>query len=414
MRNKLTYKHTMLACFYSNFFQGVGSVFPIIFTPLRSFYGLTYTQLGVLVTVNFITQVSAGLLFSKPVDKAGFRPFAVAAPTVSAIGLLLFSAAPFLWKENVFAGFCLGIFIYAAGGGLEELLLSPILDALPQPKENKARSMSLLHSFFAWGQIFIVLVSTGILALAGAEIWIYVVAGWAIVKVGGSVFFAMVPMYARVPAGKEMPMRSLFKSPVFILSLCTIIFGAASEVTMAQWASAFIERGLALPKLLGDMLGVCGFAFFLALGRTMYGIKGRRVSIHTLMIWGSAGAVVSYFIAGVSSSAVVGLAACGLTGLFTSLLWPGSVIVSGRHLPLAGASMYALLSVFGDLGAAGGSFITGRIADTVQKLPFLESVGEQAGLRAGILFASLFAVGSLLSNIFLRKAAEKAEAGKAG
>ena len=155
------YRSTLWACCFANFFQAVGSCFAILYVPLRGLYGLSFTDFGILVSLNFITQVASDVLFSKPVEKYGFRPFAVAAPLVSAAGLGLFAAAPLLFPRRPFAGFCAGMFLFAAAGGLQELLLSPILDALPIPEERKARSMSMLHSFFAWGQIFVVLATTG-------------------------------------------------------------------------------------------------------------------------------------------------------------------------------------------------------------------------------------------------------------
>ena len=164
------YRSTLWACCFANFFQAVGSCFAILYVPLRGLYGLSFTDFGILVSLNFITQVASDVLFSKPVEKYGFRPFAVAAPLVSAAGLGLFAAAPLLFPQRPFAGFCAGMFLFAAAGGLQELLLSPILDALPIPEERKARSMSMLHSFFAWGQIFVVLATTGLLSLVGVVI----------------------------------------------------------------------------------------------------------------------------------------------------------------------------------------------------------------------------------------------------
>ena len=164
------YRSTLWACCFANFFQAVGSCFAILYVPLRGLYGLSFTDFGILVSLNFITQVASDVLFSKPVEKYGFRPFAVAAPLVSAAGLGLFAAAPLLFPRRPFAGFCAGMFLFAAAGGLQELLLSPILDALPIPEERKARSMSMLHSFFAWGQIFVVLATTGLLSLVGVVI----------------------------------------------------------------------------------------------------------------------------------------------------------------------------------------------------------------------------------------------------
>lgn len=408
--SRFNYSHTAIVCFVANFFQAVGCVFPLFLVPVRELYGITYTQFGLLVGLNFVTQVTSDVLFSKPVDRYGFRPFAVGGPICCSAGLVLYALSPVLMPGSVFVGFALGTFLFAAGGGLEELLLSPILDALPLPQDKKARSMSLLHSTYAWGQIFIVLVTTLLLAVTGPTGWQVILLGWAVVPLVMAALFAVVPMCPRVAPGREMRVKQLFKSRVFVLALVVLVFGGAAEVTMAQWASAFIERGLALPKLAGDTLGVCGYALMLAIGRTLYGLKGTRGGLYKMMILGSAGAVVTYLVAALSPAPVVGLVACGLTGLCVSMLWPGGVIIAGRHLPLAGASMFALLSASGDVGVAGASFITGRVADLVQSIPFLNATGEEAGLRAGLAVAALFAVGSLVACVALYRAAKAEEA----
>lgn len=403
----LTHRYTMGACFFVNFFQATGCIIPILFIPIRELYGITYTQFGILVTINFFTQLASDVLFSRAVDRFGFRPFAAGAPVVSVLGLLFFAAAPVFFPGREFIGFCTGIVFFAASAGLQELILSPIFDSLPIPAKEKARSMSLLHSFFAWGQIFVVLITTLLVEYLGREKWQFIVIGWGSIPLIGATLFIWAPLWPRVKAGSEMKIRSLFKNHIFLWSTAAIITGGAAEVTMAQWASAFIERGLVLPKLLGDTLGVCFYSLTLALGRTLYGIFGGNVSIHRLMIAGSAGAAFLYLFAAFSPSPILGLAACALTGFCVSLLWPGSVIIAARHLPLAGASMFALLSASGDLGASTASFAVGRIADTVKCFPFLKLRGEQAGLHAALFFAALFPLLSIGINIMLKRLAGK-------
>lgn len=398
----------MAACCFVNFFQAVGCIIPILFIPIKDLYGITYTQFGILVTLNFFTQLASDLLFSKAVDRFGFRPFAVGAPVVSVLGLLLFALAPVFFPGREFTGFCAGIVLFAASAGLQELILSPILDSLPIPAKEKARSMSLLHSFFAWGQIFVVLITSFLVERLGRAQWQLIVIGWGLIPLAGAILFMLVPLWPRVKAGGEMRVRALFRDRVFLWSTAAIITGGAAEVTMAQWASAFIERGLALPKLLGDILGVCFYSLTLALGRTLYGIFGEKLSIHRLMIAGSAGAAFLYLFAALSPFPALGLAACGLTGFCVSLLWPGSVIAAAKHLPLAGASMFALLSASGDLGASSASFLAGRIADTVKFFPFLKLEGEQAGLHGALFFSAIFPLLSVLINIVLSRLAGRA------
>lgn len=411
------YRATVRACFLGNLLQSCGAIFAILFIPMRTMYGLSYTQFAVLLSIDFIVQVCSDVLFSKPVEKLGFRPFAVLSPIMSSLGLVLYALAPVLFPNNLFVGLCIGIFVFAAAAGLQELLLSPILDALPIPAEEKAKKMSLLHSFFAWGQIGAVLITTAMVWFMKAELWQLITLLWAIPPLINVWLFARVPLPAKVPADKAMTLRQLFSSKIFLVVLLAIIFGGATEVTMSQWASAFIEKGLDLPKLLGDMLGVCGFSLMLGTGRTLYGIHGDKVSIHKVMLLGSLGAFFLYIIAGASGNPFVCMAACALTGLFASMLWPGSITIASRELPLAGASMFALMSAGGDLGSSAASFITGRIADTIEAMgvtTFLGApvTGEQAGLRIGLCCAALFAAICFGINILLYRMVKKAHPGE--
>ncbi|MCB5882018.1 MFS transporter [Lachnospiraceae bacterium EP-SM-12S-S03] len=406
---KYTYKDTIKACYLGNFLQSSGSVFAIFFIPIRSLYGITYTQFAVLLTINFITQVVSDVLFSKPVEKYGFRRFAMGAPVLSCIGMLIFAAAPALFPNNPFVGFCIGMFVFAASAGLQELLLSPILDALPIPEEKKGKSMSMLHSCFAWGQIVSVLITTLFVYFMEKEYWQIITCFWAVVPLISVWLFAKVPLYEKVSGEQKMKVSELLKDRVFHLILLAIITGGSAEVVMAQWASAFIERGMNLPKILGDMIGVCGFSFMLAMGRTAYGIWGDRISIHKVMIGGAFLGTVSYMIAATSGNPYVGIAACIVTGLFVSLLWPGSVVVASKAFPKAGAAMFALISAGGDVGASAGSFVIGSVADMVTSkgvtnARWLAGLNtEQAGLRTGLLIAALFPAMCVVVNVILKK-----------
>lgn len=411
------YRATVRACYLGNLLQSCGAIFAILFVSLRTLYGLSYTQFGVLLSINFIVQVCSDVLFSKPVERYGFRPFAVLSPILTSAGLILFALAPVLFPGNVFIGFCVGMFVFAAAAGLQELLLSPILDGVPMPEEQKKKSMSLLHSFYAWGKIGAVLITTLLVWLLEAKYWQLITLLWALPPLVNVWLFSRVPLNAKVSAEKAMPVRELLSSRIFIVVLLAIIFGGAAEVTMSEWASTFIEKGLNLPKLLGDMLGVCGFALMLGLGRTLYGLKGDKISIHKVMIGGSLGSFVLYLLAALSGNPIVGMAACGLTGFCVSMLWPGSIVVASRELPLAGASMFALMSAGGDLGASAASFLVGRVADSVEAMGLTSFLGspataEQAALRAGLLFASIFSLCGFIVNLVLRKMAQKRNLGK--
>ncbi|MDD6034405.1 MAG: MFS transporter [Oscillospiraceae bacterium] len=411
------YRSTVRACFLGNLLQSCGAIFSILFISLRTLYGLTYTQFGILMSIDFIVQVGADILFSKPVDKYGFRPFAVLSPILTSLGLVLFALAPVFFPGNEFVGFCVGMFVFAAAAGLQELLLSPILDGVPMPEEEKKKKMSLLHSFFAWGQIGAVIITTVLVWFLDARYWQLITVLWALPPLVNVWLFARVPLTPKVAPDKAMSLRQLFGSKIFLVVLLAITFGGAAEVTMSQWASAFIEKGLNLPKLLGDTLGVCSFSLMLGLGRTWYGVKGDKVSIHKVMTFGSLGACALYLIAGLSENPFVGMAACGLTGLCVSMLWPGSIVVASRELPLAGASMFALMSAGGDLGASAGSFLTGLVTDGVEAMGLTSFLGsaassEQVALRTGLCFAAIFPLCCCGVNILLRRMAVKNNPGK--
>lgn len=413
MKHSFTYRLTINACYFGSFSQSIGSIFAILFIPLRTLYGLSYTQFAILLGLNFFTQVTSDIAFSKVVEKYGFRRFVVCAPLVTSLGILLFAASPVLFPNALFFGFCLATVVFAASAGLQELLLSPIMDAIPMEEDQKAKKMSRLHSSYAWGLIFTVPITSLLVYFLKEELWQVITVAWAIFPLISSALFLKAPLRQKISAQHSMKVSALLKNKLFIFILFAIIFGGSSEAVMAQWSSAFIDKGLALPKILGDMIGVCGFSLLLAIGRTSYGIIGNRVSIHKVMIFGSLTGSFLYIIAAVSYNPFVGIAACVLTGFSVSMLWPGSIIIAAKHLPLAGASMFALLSAAGDLGAASGSFVIGRLADIVSAMGKTELLGistnspEQLGLRIGLLGAALFPLVGVLINILLHRKTKK-------
>ena len=406
MHDKPSYKPTILACYIGNFTQAIVVNFtPVIFIPLREQFGFSYSQFGLLVLVNFITQVAVDILFSKAVDRHGFRPFIVTAHILCVIGFLLFAATPWLFRGSEFLWFLIATVIFSASGGLLELLLSPIIDAIPG--DEKAKAMALLHSFYAWGQVAVVVVTTLCIFGFGSRSWPVLVALWAIVPLVNTFLFAKAPLARKAIGAQLMKIRQLILNPIFILAFFAILFGGAAEVTMGQWSSSFLQKGLALPKIVGDMLGLCGFAVMLGVGRLLYGLYGERININKVMILGSLLAILCYVGVALSPFKWLSVVACGITGLCVSLLWPGTLVEASAKLPLAGASMFALLAAGGDIGASLGPWLTGVITDASANLPqgLLGSIAatpEQLGLRVGILSAALLPLGSLVFQLLLR------------
>ena len=412
MKHSLSHRATIKACYLGNIVQAASiNLTPILYVPLREQFGLSYTQFGTLVLVNFVTQVLCDIAFSKPVDKYGFRPFVVTGHFLCVAGFALFALTPVLFPQNIFLGFLLSTVVFSGSGGLLELLLSPIVDAVPSDAKEKA--MSLLHSFYAWGQIAVVLITTLFLFAFGSSSWPVIVLLWALLPLFNAFYFLCVPLDKKLSEDKVMKIRRLIRNPIFILAFVATILGGASEAVMAQWSSAFLENGAGLPKVLGDTLGMCGFALMLGIGRLIYGIYGDRLNIHKIMISGSLLTVFCYLAVALSPWGWLSIAACSLCGIGISLLWPGTLVASSKCLPLAGASMFALLAAGGDIGSSLGPWFTGVMTDAASTFipaKALETLGltaEQFGLRFGIFCAAVIPLSCFLLQLLYYRSAKK-------
>lgn len=399
---KLTYKSTIFACYGGNFVMSIVlSFLAIIFIPLKEEFGLSFVHFGALMLINFVTQITMDFAFSKAVDKYGFRIFIVLAHVLCVVGLILFALAPLIFGKNVFWGFVLATIIFSAAGGFLELLLSPIVDAIPTMEKSKA--MAMLHSFYCWGQIVAISVTT-LLVFAKVN-WRYIVAGWAIVPLIVGIIFVFVPLANKEVDGEKMKISGLFKNKIFILGFFAIICAGLSEATIAQWMSSYMEKGLGVSKIVGDMVGVCGFGLCMAIGRTLYGFLGDRLNINKVMTYGSISAILCYLVAALSPLPWLSITACVLSGFSVSLLWPGTLVAVSAALPLAGASMFALLSAGGDIGSALGSFFTGLIADSsiAANISLAGLSIEQTALRIAILCACIYPILSTIFQALLSK-----------
>ncbi|MDF2627067.1 MAG: fucose permease [Symbiobacteriaceae bacterium] len=394
--NSISYKPTILACYIGNFVQAILiNLTPILFIPLREQYGFSYEQLGLLILINFTTQVLVDLAFSGLVDKYGFRRFIVAAHGFAAAGLLLFAVAPLLFPATPYFGFALATVVFSCGGGLLELLLSPIVNAIPT--DEKATAMAVLHSFYAWGQVAVVLLTTLLLFLLGRTEWPWILVAWTLMPLVNLVLFSFVPLAPPIPEDQRMGLGALVRTRYFVVAVLAILFGGAAEVTMAQWTSAFAERALNLPKVVGDVAGVALFAAMLGFGRVLYSIFGQRVSVNRVMMGGAIMAACCFVVAALSPVNLIALLACVLCGLATSLLWPGALVLAAERFPLAGAGMFAIMAAGGDVGAAAGPWLVGVVTDHVPGLPVVGGLvsatglqSEQFGLRAGLLVGTIF------------------------
>ena len=392
--SKVSYKSTILACYIGYFVQAtVINLAPILFIPLKEQFGLTYSQLGSLVLINFLTQVLFDVAFSKSVDKYGFRLFAVPAHILCSLGFVLFAFTPFVFTKNIYLGLILSTVIFSGGGGLLELLISPIIDAIPG--DDKTGAMSLLHSFYAWGQVTVIILTSFFLFIFGIDKWPIIVLFWAIPPLINTFIFSKVPLAQKVHESNVMKIRELIVNPIFIIAFFAIMFGAASEVTMNQWASTFMEKSLSMPKVYSDIIGMGSFAVMLGIGRLIYGKYGSKINVSKVMIYGSLLACMCYIVVALSPINSISLIACAFCGIFVSLLWPGTLVVASEKLPLAGASMFALLAAAGDVGASIGPWLVGFVTDLVS------SNTGNSGLRFGLLIASILPIITMILHKYL-------------
>jgi len=325
---------------------------------------------------------------------------------MSAVGLVLLAILPFVFP-SAFIGLAVAVVIYAIGGGLLEVLLSPVVEHLPSPASEKAAGMALLHSFYCWGQLAVVVGTTLLLGVLGQGLWPVLPLLWAIVPLVNLVLFVRLPLPATVAEEHRTPIRSLLGTPLFLMALVLMMTGGAAELTMSQWSSFFAEEGTGASKATGDLFGPGLFALLMGVGRFSYGKWGQRLTLEPLLIGSSAGAAVCYVVAAMSPIPVVSLSACALTGLFVSLLWPGTFSLTSARFKFGGAGMFALLALGGDAGGTLGPWLAGILASvTAGPLAGLAEVlpaDGQTGLRAGLLLCTVIPVVFCVTVIQVRR-----------
>ena len=380
--NRKNYRKTKTACYLGFVTQAISANFtPLLFLTFVRTYGISFADLALIPLTFFLTQLAVDFLSAKFVDRIGYRRSIVIAQAASGGGLLLLSVLPDLFPRP-FAGILICVMIYAVGSGLIEVLCSPIIEACPF--ENKAATMSLLHSFYSWGAVGTILISTLFFALFGTERCRILACLWSIIPLYNIVNFASCPIEPIVDDGDGLTIGQLMKTKVFWMFIVLMVCSGASELSMAQWASAFAESSLGVSKTVGDLLGPCGFAVFMGISRVWYGKYGEKVNLSGFMIASGLLCLVSYLLAALSDRPVLGLIGCMLCGFSVGIMWPGSLSISSARLPKGGTALFALLALGGDLGAAVGPALVGNISHVL---------GEniRAGILAGVLFPVLLA-----------------------
>lgn len=399
------FKRTKFACFYAN--VALSSAFclpPVLFVTFKELYGISYTLLGTLVLVNFCTQLIIDLIFSFFPNKFNIKKTITIMPLITALGLTIYALSPFIFGDNIYFGLLLGTVIFSVAAGLNEVLTSPVIAAVPS--DNPDRDMSILHSLYGYGVVGVVIVSSLFLTVFGRENWMYLTLFLAFLPVVASVLFSLSP----IPQPSLTNYTGKTSSGKMGLALCVLLifFGSAAENSMTNWISGYFEKGLNISKTLGDILGLALFATLLALGRTFYAKKGKNI-YKTLLI-GMCGAVICYVLAALSQNVVISLIACVLTGLSTSMLWPGSLILMEEKFSYTSVAAFALMAAGGDLGGSIGPQMLGAVADKVSfgslggYLSNLLSISpEQAGLKVAMLLAALFPICGIVILLIIKK-----------
>ncbi|MBE5752586.1 MAG: MFS transporter [Clostridiales bacterium] len=387
-------KRLKYACYATNVCMSiVGNLSPLLFLTFRSLYGISYSLLGLLVLVNFVTQLLVDLAFSFFSHKFNIAKAVKFTPILTAIGLVIYALSPWITPNAVYVGLLIGTLIFSSASGFAEVLISPVIAALPS--ENPEREMSKLHSVYAWGVVIIVLFCTLFLLIFKSKNWQFLPLILTVIPLVASILFSGTAIPKMQTPEKTSGALTMLKDKRLLLSVFAIFLGGASECTMAQWCSGYLEQGLGVPKALGDVFGVALFAVALGLGRTLYANKGKN--IEKILLIGSIGATICYFVASVSPFALIGLLACALTGFCTSMLWPGNLIVAENRCPKSGVFLFAMMAAGGDLGASVGPQLVGLITDFAIANPSLVSLSEtllltpeQFGMKLGMLVGMIF------------------------
>ena len=405
------YRQLKLACYTTNISMSiVGNLTPILLITFRSLYGISYSLLGTLVLINFVTQLTIDLIFSFFSHKFNIEKTVKFTPFLTFIGLLIYAVWPYFFPNSIYLGLAIGTVIFSSSGGLVEVLLSPVIAAIPA--KDPDREMSKLHSVYAWGVVGVAIFGTLFLLAVGRENWQWLALVLTLVPLCGFILFRSSEIPPMETPEKVSGAIALMKNKGLWLCVLAIFLGGAAECTMAQWGSGYLEQALGIPKVWGDIFGVAVFSVMLGTGRTLYSKFGKRVE--TILLLGAIGATICYLVATVSSIPVIGLIACGLTGFCVSMLWPGSLIVATDRFPTGGVFVFALMAAGGDLGASVGPQLIGVITDATLTIPaaleFAEKVGltpEQLGMKLGMFVGMFFPLAAIFLYIHILKTRKK-------
>ena len=387
---KKNYQKTLLACYLGFITQAITANFaPLLFLKFHKDYGIALGKIALIPTVFFLTQLVIDVFCARFVDAIGYRRSVVCSEIASALGLAGLAFLPDLLPDP-FTGILICVLVYAIGSGLIEVLASPIVEACPF--EHKDAVMSLLHSFYCWGSVGVILLSTLFFVLFGIEHWKVLACIWAIIPLYNIYNFATCPIERLTEEGQSMTIRALFRTPLFWMAIILMVCAGASELSMAQWASAYAEAALGFSKSVGDLVGPCLFAVTMGISRVIYGKYGSKMNLAGFMSGSGVLCMSCYLLTSLSSSPAFGLVGCIFCGFSVGIMWPGTISITSPRLPQGGTALFALLAMAGDLGGAFGPGLVGIVT---------QKAGDN--LQAGMLAGSIFPLVLIIALILLSK-----------
>ena len=387
---KSKYQKTLIACYLGFITQAIAANFaPLLFLTFHRTYQISLGRIAFISTAFFFTQLLIDLFCAKYVDKIGYRKSVVASEIFSAAGLIGLAFLPSLLPDP-YVGIMISVIIYAMGSGLIEVLVSPIVEACPF--DNKDSVMSLLHSFYCWGSVGVILLSTIFFAIFGIENWRILSCVWALIPLFNTFNFISCPIESLTEEGEGFSIRQLFHIPIFWIALILMVCAGASEISMAQWASAYVESALGISKNIGDIIGPCLFAIMMGISRFFYGKYGEKLDLMKFMIASGILCLICYLLAALAPLPFLNLIGCGLCGFSVGIMWPGTISIASQKIPLGGTAMFAFLAMAGDLGGSVGPGIVGLVTQAAND-----------NLKIGVLAGCVFPAVLVLSVLLLKR-----------
>ena len=384
---KSKYQKTLIACYLGFITQAIAANFaPLLFLTFHRTYQISLGRIALISTAFFITQLLVDLFCAKYVDRIGYRRSVIASEVFSAAGLIGLAFLPSLLPDP-YVGILISVIIYAMGSGLIEVLVSPIVEACPF--DNKDSVMSLLHSFYCWGSVGVILLSTIFFAIFGIENWRILACIWALIPLYNTFNFISCPIESLTEEGEGLSIRQLCHIPIFWIALILMVCAGASEISMAQWASAYVESALGISKSIGDIIGPCLFAVMMGMSRSFYGKYGENIDLMKFMIGSGALCLVCYLLSALAPLPFLNLVGCAVCGFSVGIMWPGTISIASKKIPLGGTAMFALLAMAGDLGGSVGPGIVGFVTQNAND-------NLKVGMLAGCVFPTVLVLSVLL------------------